>query len=257
MTTLYDKIGGGYSGQRQSDPRIAAAIKGAVGGCDSILNVGAGTGSYEPASRFVVAVEPSRVMIAQRPVGAAPVVQGRAEALPFPDCSFEAVLGILTVHHWKDQARGLAECARVARTKVVLLTNDFDVCANFWLFDYFPELLRADRHIFPNIARFEDALGSLETIAVPIPADCRDGFLGAYWKRPSAYLDPIVRESISTFSKIGNVDSQLARLESDIVSGAWEQPYRSLIGLEALDLGYRILISAQPHTNSDSRQELF
>ena len=179
MTTLYDKIGGTYSGGRQSDPRIAAAIDYAVAGCDSILNVGAGTGSYEPASR----------------------------------------------------------------TKVVLLTNDFDVCANFWLFDYFPELLRADRHIFPGIARFEDAFGSLETIAVPIPADCCDGFLGAYWKRPGAYLDPIVRKNISTFSKIGNIDSQLASLESDIVSGAWERRYPALMGLETLDLGYRILIS--------------
>jgi SAM-dependent methyltransferase len=185
-------------------------------------------------------------MIAQRPVGAAPVVQGCAEALPFRSCSFEAVLGILTVHHWKDQARGLSECARVARTKVVLLTNDFDVCANFWLFDYIPELLRVDRHIFPNIARYENVLGPLETITVPIPADCRDGFLGAYWKRPSAYLDPIVRESISTFSKIGNVNSQLARLERNVASGAWEQRYSSLMDLEALDLGYRILISHIP-----------
>lgn len=243
MTALYDKIGATYSAGRQSDPRIAAAIERAVVGCDSILNVGAGTGSYEPSSRFVVAVEPSRIMIGQRPVGAAPVVQGYAEALPFADCSFEAVLGILTVHHWKDRARGLSECARVARTKVVLLTNDFDVCANFWLFDYFPELRRVDRPIFPNIARFEDVFGSLEIIAVPIPADCCDGFLGAYWKRPSAYLDPIVRKNISTFSKIGNIDSQLARLENDIVSGAWEQRYHTLMGLEALDLGYRILIS--------------
>jgi SAM-dependent methyltransferase len=182
-------------------------------------------------------------MIAQRPVGAAPVVQGCAEALPFPNSSFEAVLGILTVHHWKDQTQGLSECARVARAKVVILTNDFDVCANFWLFDYIPELLRVDRHIFPNIAHYENVLGPLETITVLIPADCRDGFLGAYWKRPSAYLDPIVRESISTFSKIGNVDSQLARLKSDIVSGAWERRYSGLMGLEALDLGYRILIS--------------
>jgi SAM-dependent methyltransferase len=182
-------------------------------------------------------------MIAQRPIGAAPVVQGCAESLPFRDNAFDAVLGVLTVHHWKDQAKGFSECARVARSKVVFLTNDFDICANFWLFDYFPELLRADRHIFPNIARYENAIGPLETIIVPIPEDCRDGFLGAYWKRPSAYLDPTVREGISTFSKIGNVDPQLGRLESDIVSGAWEQRYRSLMDLKALDLGYRILIS--------------
>jgi len=243
LTALYDKIGGTYSGRRQSDPRIAAAIEGAVVGCNSILNVGAGTGSYEPASRFVVAVEPSRTMIAQRPKDAALVVQGCAEMLPFRDNGFDAVLGVLTVHHWKDQARGLSECARVARTKVVLLTNHVDVCANFWLFDYFPELLRADRHIFPNIARYTNVLGPLETITVSIPEDCRDGFLGAYWKRPRAYLDPLVRKSISTFSKIGNIDSQLARLESDIVSGAWEQRYANLMSLETLDLGYRILIA--------------
>jgi SAM-dependent methyltransferase len=182
-------------------------------------------------------------MMAQRTAGAAPVVQGCAEALPFGDKSFDAVLGVLTVHHWKDQARGLSECARIARTKVVILTIDFDSFANFWLFDYFPELLRVDRHIFPNIQRYENALGPLEAITVPVPEDCSDGFLGAYWKRPSAYLDPAVRECISTFSKIGNVDSQLASLESDIVSGAWGQRYASLIDLEALDLGYRILIS--------------
>jgi SAM-dependent methyltransferase len=181
-------------------------------------------------------------MIAQRPVGAAPVVQGFAEGLPFGDKSFDAVLGVLTVHHWKDQTRGLSECARVARFKVVFLTMDFDAFASFWLFDYLPELL-VDRHIFPSIARYEKVLGPLETIAVPIPEDCRDGFLGAYWKRPHAYLDPLVRQGISTFSKIRNVDSQLARLERDIISGAWEQRCRTLMDLKALDLGYRILVS--------------
>ena len=125
----------------------------------------------------------------------------------------------------------------------MFLTSDFDICEKFWLFDYFPELLSADRNIFPSSARIAAMLGPLKTIVVPIPEDCRDGFLGAYWKRPGAYLDPIVRGGISTFSKIGNVDSQLARLESDIVSGAWERRYRSLLDLKALDLGYRILIS--------------
>jgi SAM-dependent methyltransferase len=243
MTTLYDKIGRTYSGRRQSDPRISAAIEGALVGCNSILNVGAGAGSYEPGFRCVVAVEPSRTMIAQRPAGAAPVVQGCAEALPFGDGSFDAVLGILTVHHWKDQARGFSECGRVARSRVTFLTNDFDVCEKFWLFDYIPELLRADRSIFPSIARFKEAFGSIESVAVPIPADCRDGFLGAYWKRPRSYLDPLVRESISTFSKVGNIESQLARLEKDIESGVWERRYTSLKDLEALDLGYRMVIA--------------
>ena len=126
----------------------------------------------------------------------------RAEALPFRNASFDAVLAILTVHHWSDQAKGLSECARVARSKVVILTNDFEVCANFWLFDYFPELLRADRYTFPPMARFEQAFGLVGGVTVPIPADCRDGFLGAYWKRPSAYLDPVVRERISEVSTL-------------------------------------------------------
>ena len=243
VTSLYDTIGHTYSRGRQSDPRIATAIESALGNCETILNVGAGTGSYEPRSRAVVAVEPSITMIAQRPAGAAPVVQACAEALPFRNDSFDAVLGILTVHHWKDQARGFSECVRLARSRVVLVTNDFDVCAKFWLFDYFPELIRADRHIFPRMARFVGALGPVETIVVPIPSDCRDGFLGAYWQRPQAYLDPIVRGNISTFAKIGNIDSQLTRLKGDIESGAWHRRYPSLEGLGTLDLGYRILIA--------------
>lgn len=245
MVALYDDIGRAYAGRRQSDPRIGAAIESALRGCESILNVGAGTGSYEPRSRLLVAVEPSRTMIAQRPVGAAPVVQACAEALPFPNDSFDAVLGILTVHHWKDQAKGFSECKRVARSRVVFLTNDFDVCARFWLFDYFPELLRADRHLFPSITRFQEAFGSVETMIIPVPEDCRDGFLGAYWKRPGAYLDRMVRNSISSFSTIGNVDSQLAQLEKDILSGEWERRYASLQNLSALDLGYRMVIAGK------------
>jgi len=243
MATLYDTIGRGYSGRRQADPRIAMAIADAIDGCASILNVGAGTGSYEPPGRMVIAVEPSRTMIAQRPPDAAPVVQACAEALPFEDDSFDAVLGVLTVHHWEDQARGFSECARVARSRVVFLTIDFDVYSRFWLFDYLPELMRIDREIFPSLERFAQAFGSIEAVTVPIPADCRDGFLGAYWKRPRAHLDPLVRESISTFAKIGNVDSQLTRLQQDVDSGAWERRYSGLRDLGVLDLGYRLVIA--------------
>ena len=174
MATLYDNIGRTYSGRRQSDPRIAAAIENAIHGCGPILNVGAGAGSYEPNFRLVVAVEPSRTMIAQRAAGSAPVVQARAEALPFRDASFDAVVGILTVHHWEGQQQGFAECARVARCRVVFLTIDMDVCGRFWLYDYLPELLRIDRQIFPSLERLEEALGPIELTAVPIPADCRD-----------------------------------------------------------------------------------
>jgi SAM-dependent methyltransferase len=243
VATLYDDIGRTYSGRRQSDPRIAAAIDGALSGCESILNVGAGTGSYEQQSGRVVAIEPSRTMIMQRPADAAPVVQGCAESLPFRDGSFDAVLGIMTVHHWTDQTKGLAECARVARRRVVLLTNDFDVCATFWLFDYIPELLSADRHLFPSIRAYKDLLGPIDIIPVPVPYDCRDGFLGAYWQRPSAYLDPLVRAGISAFSKVGPMEFQLARLAGEIASGAWADRHRSLLGLDALDLGYRLVVA--------------
>lgn len=238
---LYDNIGRTYSGRREGDPRIASAIALALDGCASILNVGAGAGSYEPASK-VVALEPSRTMIEQRPQGAAPVVQGVAESLPFRNSSFDAVLGVLTVHHWKDKEKGFSECRRVARSRVVFLTIDFDTCSRFWLFDYFPELI-VDRHIFPSIERYADSFESVELISIPIPADCRDGFLGAYWKRPRAYLDPLVRGSISTFSKIGNIDANLTRLELDIESGIWERRYSSLKDLTAVDLGYRLVIA--------------
>ena len=180
MVALYDEIGRAYAGRRKSDPRIAAAIEHASLGCESILNVGAGTGSYEPRSQFTVAVEPSAIMIAQRPDGAAPVVQAYAEALPFSDDSFDAVLGVLTIHHWKDQVSGFAECHRVARAKIVFFTIDIEAFASFWLFDYFPELLRTDRRIFPSMTRFQAAFGSVESIVVPIPDDCCDGFLAAY-----------------------------------------------------------------------------
>jgi hypothetical protein len=131
----------------------------------------------------------------------------------------------------------------VARFKIVFFTIDMDVCARFWLFDYLPELLKTDRHIFPIVERFRETFVAVEVRDVPIPADCRDGFLGAYWNRPSAYLDPLVRASISTFSKIGNVDAQLARLERDIDSGAWEARYADLRELNALDLRYRLIIA--------------
>jgi SAM-dependent methyltransferase len=242
MPTFYDAIGKTYADRRHGDPRIASAIESAIEGCDSILNVGAGTGSYEPRTARIIGAEPSRTMIAQRPVGAAPCVQSRAEALPFRDNSFDAVLAILTVHHWRDQSKGLLECLRVARSRVVLFTNDFDVCAKFWLFDYVPALLQADRHLFISMAQYKESFGPVEIRRVPIPADCQDGFLGAYWKRPTAYLDPLVRESISAFSKIGNVDAPLARLRHDIASGEWVQRYADLISVRELDLGYRIVV---------------
>ena len=240
----YDTIGKDYSRKRQADPRIATAVARAIDGCASLLNVGAGTGSYEPPSRNVIAVELSTTMIRQRSHDSAPAVQARAELLPFRDRSFDAVLAVLTLHHWDDQDAGIAECSRVARDRVVVLTIDPEVFGQFWLFEYLPQLRALDRHLFPNISHFAQAFESIEIIPVPIPADCRDGFLGAYWRRPTAYHDPLVRQCISSFAKLStiDIDTGLARLKNDVESGAWASRYASSVDRDALDLGYRLLV---------------
>jgi SAM-dependent methyltransferase len=241
----YDAIGRGYGRARRADPRIAARLAAALGDARSVLNVGAGAGSYEPADRRVVAVEPSRVMLDQRPAGAAPAVQGRAEALPFGDGSFDAAMAVLTVHHWADPARGLAECVRVARARIVLLT--FDPAADpFWLVrDYFPEFLAADREAFPSLAESAGAFGAgtrLEVSPVPIPRDCADGFLGAYWARPAAYLEADVRAGISSFARPGT-EAGLERLRADLADGTWHARNGRLLEADTLDLGYRLVVA--------------
>lgn len=241
MTELYDTIGSGYDRFRQPDPRIQRAILRALDGVARVVNVGAGAGSYEPRDRFVVAVEPAMTMIRQRPSQAAPAVQAAAARLPFRDATFDASLAILTIHHWPDWRRGLAELARSARTRVVLLTWD-PSAAGFWLVnDYFPEILVADRRIFPSVEAIGRELGRLEVSTVPIPHDCTDGFLGAYWQRPQEYLRPSVRNAISTFARLGNVQEGLRRLRQDLHSGAWQRRYGELLTQESLDLGYRLL----------------
>ncbi|HUQ83224.1 MAG TPA: class I SAM-dependent methyltransferase [Gemmatimonadaceae bacterium] len=240
---MYDTIGMGYARLRRPDSRIAAQIMAALGDARSVLNVGAGAGSYEPQDRRVVAVEPSAVMLAQRPPGIAPAVRARAEALPFPDRVFDAVLAVLTLHHWADRARGLRECARVSRRRVVLLTWDPAADA-FWLVrEYLPSFADVDRRQFPPLAAYGDAFGPGARIAVtpvPIPRDCADGFLGAYWARPAAYLDPVVRAGISSFAHPG-WEPGLERLRSDLVSGAWHARHGHLLTAPALDLGYRLV----------------
>lgn len=247
-SAVYDTIGRGYARQRRSDPRIAALLDAALGDARSVLNVGAGAGSYEPPDRSVVAVEPSAVMLAQRPPGAAPAVKARAEALPFADRAFDAVTAILTLHHWTDRARGLAECTRVARHRVVLLTWDPAADA-FWLVnDYLPSFAEIDRRQFPPMSDYAAAFGAgvhVEVAAVPVPSDCVDGFLGAYWARPEAYLDPAVQAGISSFSQPG-VESGLARLRADLASGAWHARHGHLLRKNALDLGYRLVVAGLP-----------
>lgn len=239
---LYDRIGVGYAQRRRPDPRIAARIDAALDACGSVLNVGAGAGSYEPARRHVVAVEPSGEMVRQRAPGAAPAVQGTAERLPFRDRSFDAALAILTIHHWANRACGMAEMRRVARERVVIFTWDPEH-SGFWLVQqYFPEILARDRQTFPSLAEIEAAIGPAAASPVPIPADCIDGFLGAYWRRPERYLDASVRAGMSTFAKL-DAAAGLARLRRDIDEGRWDASNGALRELEELDVGYRLVVA--------------
>ena len=243
MTQLYDAIGRGYGHYRRPDPRLADAIRRSLGDAASVVNVGAGAGSYEPADRRVVAVEPSLAMIRQRPAGSAPVVQASATHLPFRDAAFAAALAVLTIHHWPDRARGLAELARVAHDRLVIVTWD-PASAGFWLVeDYFPALVEIDRPIFPSLEEFRRVLGPIEVHPLPVPHDCTDGFLGAYWRRPHAYLDPGVRGAISTFLQVRDVNAGLAHLRRDLEDGTWERRHGHLALRSELDLGYRLVIA--------------
>ncbi len=242
MNASYDTIGVNYADLRKPDPRIAQAIEEALGPAKTVLNVGAGAGSYEPAERQVTAVEPSAEMIRQRPPAAAPVIQCAAEDLPFDDKAFDASMAILTVHHWTDKEKGLREMRRVTKGPVVLLTYD-RTFRGFWLADYIPELVTLDEGQMPAMSAYGEYLGPVEITPVPIPHDCTDGFLCAYWRRPHAYLDPRIRAAISSFWKIGDFSEGLARLEKDLETGAWERRYGELLGLDARDFGYRLVVT--------------
>ena len=248
MAQLYDEIGLGYRDYRRPDPRVAAAITRALNRADTVVNVGAGSGSYEPADRRVVAVEPAMTMIRQRRAGGAPVVQASATDLPLRDEGFAAALAILTVHHWPDRERGLDELARVARQRVVVVTWD-PASAGFWLTDdYFPDLTTIDRRIFPTMEDFRRVLGPIEVEPIPIPHDCVDGFLGAYWRRPHAYLDVRVRGAISTFAKLHEAGGDLEgleRLRRDLGDGTWARRHGGVLTRSEIDLGYRIVIASR------------
>ena len=239
--STYDRIGGDYRQTRKKDPRLARLIARELRDAETIVNVGAGTGSYEPTDRFVVAVEPSRVMLQQRPPKAAPAAQAIAERLPFRDDAFDAAMAVLTVHHWSDQHAGLRELSRVARERIVLLTWD-PSNEGFWLMrDYFPQFLEADRKRLPPIERLLSFLGDARVITVPIPHDCADGFLGAYWRRPEAYLNAEIRSGISSFATCRDL-SPLQRLEEHLHTGEWQRRYGELLEEEELDIGYRLVV---------------
>jgi SAM-dependent methyltransferase len=241
MGATYDRIGLDYAELRRPDPRIAAAIEQALGPADRVLNVGAGTGSYEPAGRRVTAVEPSLEMIRQRRASAARVVQGSAERLPFDDGAFDASMAILTVHHWPDKEAGLNEMRRVTRDRILLLT--FDPSRRPWLTDYLPDLAALDEAQMPAMADYQRWLGRVRVTPVPVPHDCTDGFLYAYWRRPRAYLDPRIRSGSSSFWTIANAEPGLRRLARDLETGEWDRRYGHLLGLPEYDAGYRLVVA--------------
>ena len=246
MESVYDRIGGRYREGRREDPRIAAAILAALDSAAPVVNVGAGAGSYEPGDRPVVAVEPSAVMLAQRSPHSAPGIQARAEALPFSDGSFGAAMGVLTVHHWSDRARGLAEMCRVARGPVVLFMRDPRAVPSWWLHDYFPATRRLEAGRETPLGQLASLLGRpLDVVAVPIPADCTDGFNAAYWNRPRAYLDPQVWRPMSALALIPDADRErgLRRLRADLDRGDWHRRWGHLLALDELDLGYRVVVA--------------
>ena len=241
LTATYDTIGVNYSELRKPDPRIARYIIGALGNARTVLNVGAGTGSYEPTDRDVTAVEPSVEMIRQRKPGAARAIEASAESLPFPDQSFDAAMAILTIHHWPDKQAGLREMRRVTRGPIVLLT--FDPAVRPWLTDYLPGLAALDDERMPTLQDLEQWLGPIRVTPVPIPQDCTDGFLYAYWKRPAAYLDPRLRAGSSSFWLMQGAQAGLDRLKQDLDSGAWAQRYADILRQDEYEAGYRLVVA--------------
>jgi SAM-dependent methyltransferase len=251
MTEIYDSIGTTYNTTRRPDPRLARAIWSALEGCCSVLNVGAGTGAYEPTDRAVVAVEPSATMRQARLEGSAPCVAGTAESLPFDDRSFDAAMAILTVHHWNNYRAGLRELKRVARHRVLVVHWDQAVMDRLWLADYFPEAFAFDHRRGPSLQQVRAALGP-DTDVVPllVPHDCQDGFGGAYWRRPRAYLDPAVRAGISMLAQTEHQRGDgLERLRRDLGDGTWAARHRALLDETELDCGYRMVVGlARAHT---------
>ena len=240
---LYDTIGTTYTVTRRTEPRIASQVWAALDDARTVLNVGAGTGSYEPSDRDVTAVEPSAVMRAQRPADAAPCVDAVAESLPFEDQSFDAAMAFATIDHWQDPIAGLREMRRVAR-RVVVFTKDFGDLDLFWLDrDYLPERadLSAGRPPLTELAR---SIGA-RVEPVLIPWDCADGFYEAYWRRPEVYLDEDVRRGMSIWARVGSAAEQRAvrNLRDDLASGRWAERNRDLVDLDAAELGVRLLIA--------------
>jgi SAM-dependent methyltransferase len=245
-TAPYDSIGHGYARSRRPDDRLTTRLQERLGDARSVVNVGAGTGNYEPVDRSVVAVEPSAVMIAQRPPGAAPAVQAPAEALPFGRGSFDAAMAISTVHHWHDLARGLAEMARVAPRRIVYFSEAARLGRHWLIDDYFPEIVdMPTNRSAPGADTVADLLGGTATIDVfEVPRDFSDG-AGAFWGRPERYCDPAVQASLSMFTLLDRavVERGTDRLRDDLRSGRWDERHGHLRTEPTMDVGYRIVTS--------------
>ncbi len=246
--STYDRLGVGYSGIRGTDPVLASRIWAALGDARTVLNIGAGTGSYEPPDRWVLAVEPSSVMIAQRPAGSAPVIRAPAEQLPLADRTVDAGMAILTVHHWESVETGLRALVRVVRDRVLVVTIDVGVLAELWLVrDYVPELLGQHAARFPSIDRLRKLLPNPQVEVLPVPRECEDGFMAALWARPHAYLDPAARAATSPWHDLPApvVDRALTQLQDDLDSGDWQRRYGCLLSRTELDVGLRLITATR------------
>jgi SAM-dependent methyltransferase len=225
----YDKYGQQYSGYRQTDPRIATHVYTGLADAQTVLNIGAGAGSYEPTDKYVLAVEPSAVMRAQRVAnGKTPAINAKADKLPFDDNSFDASMAIVTVHHWQNIQKGLEELRRVTKNQILIMTFDPDALDNFWNATYFPEIIEVEKARYPKIDFIVNALGGNCTIkSIPIPLDCEDGFQEAFYGRPEAFLENEVRKAQSAWSFLedGMEDILVQRLSDDLASGEWDKKY--------------------------------
>jgi SAM-dependent methyltransferase len=245
----YERGGQHYAVRRRTDPRIAAIVHAALGPARTVLNVGAGAGSYEPDDRYVVALEPSASMRAQRSVHAAPALNGVAEHLPFDDASFDAAMATVTIHQWRDAEAGLREMRRVARGPVVVLTFDGDALDRFWLADYVPELIEAERRRYPAIEVIGATLGTGATVgAIPVANDCLDGFTEAYFARPEAFLEEATRRSQSAWGFVDRgVEARFVeQLRADLETGAWDARYGHLRSQDFFEGALRLVVHSPP-----------
>jgi SAM-dependent methyltransferase len=241
----YDERGVGYVKHRRADPRIAARIHAALGDARTVVNVGAGAGSYEPTDRCVVAVEPNATMRGQRGARSAPCIAAHAERLPFDTDSLDAAMACVTIHHWPRREQGLAELRRVARGPVVVFTFDLrDLPA--WQRELFHEAVALEEPRFGTPDAVAEALGGRTRIeTIPTPADCTDGFFEAFWNRPEALLDDEIRASQSVWGLLapGVEEAIVERLRTALVSGEWDRRHGHLRELDTFTGALRLIVS--------------